>query len=286
MKLIDFITEIGIKHRQLLAIFGALKEVVLPNDADIERKVGEIFTNIGVELIEIPFSFESAKSSFLKTIKIQPPNSPNCQQFKDGVIWADCCRLLDEDNVFLVTEDKAFYDDKKYSKGLVANLKDEASERKHSLSIFPSLSELLNDLRVDVPLDTDKLISSFFQQYREIINEIQKRNGFQLGDLDKVSKELYITENTNELFLEFTISFNCVDVTGENRFHGKLLLDGKGIYSLNEEAFSNLIISGEKLSYQQENGEERVVQNYVFLAGSAILGHREVKHIIRYQLDQ
>ena len=51
----------------MLVAFGALKELVLPSDEEIDKKVKEIFTNVGLDLIEIPFALESARSSFLKS---------------------------------------------------------------------------------------------------------------------------------------------------------------------------------------------------------------------------
>ena len=57
----DYIEEIKKNHRQLLNIFGTLKEIVLPDEAAIEARVGEVFSSLGVELLEIPFSFESAR---------------------------------------------------------------------------------------------------------------------------------------------------------------------------------------------------------------------------------
>jgi hypothetical protein len=90
--------EIAKNYRQLLAAFGSLKELVIPSDAEIDRKVEEIFANVGLDLMEIPLSLESARSSFLKTIAGVPP-SAGAQQFKDWVLWADCVRLLQDDDV-------------------------------------------------------------------------------------------------------------------------------------------------------------------------------------------
>ena len=53
----------------------------------------KLFSSLGVEVIDVAFSLESARSSFLKTIKKLPP-SATTQQFKDGVLWADCLNLL------------------------------------------------------------------------------------------------------------------------------------------------------------------------------------------------
>ena len=92
-RLNEFIDNIRNNHRQLLTVFGKLKEMVLPEASAVEDKIASIFNDVGVEIIEIPFSFESARSSFLKTLRKEPP-SHNNQQFKDGVLWADCVELL------------------------------------------------------------------------------------------------------------------------------------------------------------------------------------------------
>jgi hypothetical protein len=75
--LTDFVRTLGDNHRNLLTIFGSLKELVLPDDAQVEAKVAEMFANMGIELLEIPFSLESARDSFLKTIFKEPPSDQN-----------------------------------------------------------------------------------------------------------------------------------------------------------------------------------------------------------------
>jgi len=62
------IEKIQSSHRQLLAIFGRLKEVVLPTDDQIEEVISKVFSNLGVEIQEIPFTLESAKASLIRTI--------------------------------------------------------------------------------------------------------------------------------------------------------------------------------------------------------------------------
>ena len=91
-------------HNQLLSIFGELKEIVLPSDNEIKERIDIVFDSMKIEIIEEPFTIESARSSFLKTIKKEPP-SLHSQQFKDGVIWNDCIKYLDKDDLFLITND-------------------------------------------------------------------------------------------------------------------------------------------------------------------------------------
>ena len=81
----------------------------------------KIFSQVKVKIVELPFTFESAKSSFIKIIDKQPPSNTT-EEFRDGVIWADCLSLLKSDDVYLITNDKHFYNSRSYDKGLQKTL--------------------------------------------------------------------------------------------------------------------------------------------------------------------
>ncbi len=55
-RLKEFTKTISDNHRQLLVAFGTLKEVVLPTDAEIDRKAQDIFANVAVEGTQPPDS--------------------------------------------------------------------------------------------------------------------------------------------------------------------------------------------------------------------------------------
>ncbi len=96
--LIKYREDIRSNYNRMLAIFGQMKEIVMPEDEAIEKKIEEIFNFHKDRLIRVPFDFEGAKSSFDKIIKNLPPNSDSNQQFKDGVIWANCLKLAEVGN--------------------------------------------------------------------------------------------------------------------------------------------------------------------------------------------
>jgi hypothetical protein len=243
---------------------------VLPTDEQVDQKVQEIFANSGIETLEVAFSLESAKSSFPKTIE-KLPHSDRTQEFKDGVLWADCCRLLEDDDVCLVTSDKAFYAARDYSKELATNLTEEVSAAKHSIRLFTSLGELLKDLKTEVALDIDSLANTLIQEQRTTIESTLSRNGFQLGERMSVSRALYVTERPNILYLKFTLEFACDDITSEGPLEGRLLLEGVGSYDVEDGSFADLRNFGENLSFRLRDGADRIVRNTVILAGSMIL---------------
>ena len=121
-------------YRQLLTACGKLREIILPTEEEIQAKVEELFSSIGVQQKQIPFSLESARSALSKTIQKESP-CDKTQEFKDAAIWADCVTLLATDEVVLVTNNKAFYKDRTYEKGLAPNLADETKHLPNRICI-------------------------------------------------------------------------------------------------------------------------------------------------------
>ncbi len=115
------VAKIRDNHQRLLAVFGRLDEIALPSDAAIDAKVYEVFQTLGVACVDVPFCLDSARSSFLKTIDKLAPSDRD-QQFKDGVLWADCVALLRDDDVSLVSADKVFFHQRDYAQGRAKNL--------------------------------------------------------------------------------------------------------------------------------------------------------------------
>jgi hypothetical protein len=282
--LLDHIKTIEDSYRQLLGTFGRLREVVLPSTEEVQRKIQELFESIDVPKIEIPFSEKSARSSFLKTINKTPP-SDKTQEFKDGVLWADCLALLVSADVTLVTSDKAFYRDRKYENGLAANLAAEAAEHPNRIQIVPTLSAFMETLSTIVTLDDDLLASAVVSSYATSINDIISRNGFALGPRIRSSSQLFATENSTELFLEYSISYACIDLRGEGRRDAELLLTGDCMYSVATESFSVMRSTGESLKYRMPDGSEKENRNVYAFGANLVFGHREVTSQVRYKLD-
>jgi hypothetical protein len=282
-KLRTFVANVRDNHRQLLAVFGKLKEIVLPDDTAIENKIAEIFSGVGVELLKIEFSFESARSSFLKTIDKLPPNDQT-QQFKDGVLWADCIGLLEQDEVFLVTSDSAFFHQRKYEEGLAKNLLAETAGKTHQLKVFRSVSELLADIRTEVAIDEVLLVQSFMKRHGQLVDDMLRRNSFRLEQVSQIEKTLYITESPTVLYIEFAINIPCSDLSDQNRTGAVMHLKGTGSYDVEAGKYDDMRITGQKLDFLLADGTSKQSVNHILAAASIVIGHRDVVHDVRYQL--
>jgi PIN domain len=283
--LTKYVGELEKNYRQLLTVFGKLKELVLPDAETIEAKVAAVFGECQLELLEIPLSLESARSSFLKVVDKIPPNKDKDQQFKDGVIWADCVRLLETADVYLVTEDKGFYKGREPKNGLAEALKLEVKNAKHAIYVFDTLSALLQEIRTEVRLDEKTLVSQFWENNRQSIESILERNDFVVVDDPEVTTDLYVTEDPNRLYTEFRIFHRCEDLLSDGRSDAILLLKGDCTYLVDEKLFSTFRNHGEELSYKTKEGEEKSQLIGVLCADDAVVGHRFIEHSIKYKLD-
>jgi len=276
-------SEIRKNHRQLLSIFGRLKEVVLPDEKAINDCVAGLFEKVSADTLEIPFSLESANQALDKVIRGVPPSGPKKQQFKDGVIWADCLVLLDTDDVVLVTGDRDFYENKQIEKGLAANLRQEAAEWSHQIQIFSTITDLLEEIQEPVDIDTSALVQEFCGETQESISRLLEENGFETSGNPTVKVSSFVTEKPDNLFIQFEIVFGCNDLTGGERKHAILTLSGEATFETTDQKFLGFRNQGESLDYIDADGEQQK-KNVIFMVGNVVIGHRSVEHIVRHKL--
>jgi len=204
------------QHGRLLRLFGQLRELSLPAEDAIDAVIAKVFGELGVEMIEVPFSLPSARSSFLKTIRKLPP-SDSTQEFKDGVLWSDCVELLEIDDVCLITNDKAFYANHEVARGLAPELAAELTGKSHRLTIMGQLSDLLNQVRVDYDISVETISEELLHGSRERLVAQLATNGFSLGEITAAERKLFATENPRMLFVEFQVVYGCPDLKNAGR---------------------------------------------------------------------
>lgn len=268
--------------RQLLAIFGELKELVLPSADEIEGIVSGVFSELDVTVRDIPFTESTARDSFLRTVRKIPPSDKN-QQFKDGVIWADCLDLLAEDHVCLVTKDKAFYENREYANGLASELQREIADKSNNFRLFANLAELLKNVKSDYEIDEEKLVEAYLNENLDVIDQMSASSGFSLTGNRSCTTKLYATEEATRLFVEFEIRFDCRDDETEAA-SGEILAKGIATLHTVDNEFENVSRRGEQLLIYAGEDLESIVQNTVVAVGGAVLGHRTVRHAIRHEL--
>lgn len=277
------IDEIKKNHRQLLSVFGKIKEIILPTAEEVETLIPQVFSNLQVKIENFPFTFDSARASLIRTIKKIPPSNKN-QQFKDGVLWENCLEMLKMDDVCLVSNDKAFYKLRNYDEGLADELKQDIEKCSKKFKIFPRLASLLSEIKTEVQIEPEILIEAYINQNSEQMNVMVSKESFAMEGEPKTKLKIFATEDPTILYFDFTIEFPCIDISNEGRKGALIFVSGEGKYNAEEKAIIKLTTLGETLSHQLLDGTEKKLQNIVCGVMNGFIGHRTVEHSVKHKL--
>ena len=208
-------------HRQLLKVFHKLQPLALPSEDDIRGVVSRIVANFDVPIREVEFNRDVARSSMIKLIRRIPPSRTK-EEFRDGVIWAHCLELLDEGEVYLVTRDKDFYDQRSYQNGLASELVSEMEKcsRVNRVILMKDLNDLLSEIRVPLELPMAQLFESIRDRESEAVAKILVPHGFETVGSVRGEVHCFATENADQVYFDFRLSQPCRDSTGSGRASG------------------------------------------------------------------
>lgn len=270
-------------HRKLLTVFGKLQRIHLPSEEEVREVVAGIVPSIDVPVREVPLDLAAARSALMKVIRGTPPSNKDKEQFRDGVIWAHCLDLLIEDDVYLVTKDTDYYEQRKYENGMAHELIREMEQRsqEHQVILVRSMEELLAEISIPTNLTSEQVFGLLAAEDRETMNEILASNGFDLcGDV-KGDVKCFATEKADRMYFTFTLTHPCKDSTDSGRSPGDLRIDGYGFLDPNRGTAEEIGVSRVSLVYPdwEPSGIPRGVVNL-----SAHAGGPDV-HRIRFPLD-
>jgi hypothetical protein len=279
----EAIDHVNSGNRRLLALFGSMKEIVLPNAEEIEALISGVFTGLRIEIMDVSFSLESARSSFLKTIQRVPP-SDKTQEFKDGVLWADCLRLLEQDDVLFASHDKAFCASREYGKGLAENLLDELKSKAKQLTFTHSIAGVLAHVQTEIHIDKAWFASVVRERAHSGADGLLSRAGTEVSGEPRVRWELFATENPELLYFTYDIEIPCTDLTGAGRTNIRLLLDGTGTFRPQPPEIAEARTGAETLTFTNVDGTVGQLKN-IYAIGNVVIGHRTITHAVRHRLD-
>lgn len=278
----EAIADVAKGNRQLLALFGSMKEVVLPTKREIDALVSDVFTRLGVEILDVPFTLESARSSFIKTVQKVPP-SDKTQEFKDGVLWANCLDLLDQHDVLLASQDKAFCSNRELGKGLAANLLAEAAQKPHKLTLVHSVTDVLKHVETEISIDERWLLSAIKERSHTNACGLLTRGGAEISGEGKLQYNLFTTENPDNLYIKYVASTPCTDITGEGRTDMRLIRQGSGTLRPSIPELFAVQVEDDELSFINSDGTPSQLKN-AYLSANLVVGHRTIDYSVRHPL--
>lgn len=275
-------TNIKDSHGRLLRHVGALRELVLPSQDELQEAAISAFESARLDLLDVPFSLEAARASLEKCIAGAPPSGPKDQQFKDGVVWADCIRLAAGSPVLLVTADKGFFRNRSYEDGLAQNLAAESGATKHGVTIAHELAAVLDLFRTPVTIDYGALGASIPEEMWDKVKNWIGQQGFVVGGLISGNHRLFATDDPSTAHLEFDLSYDCVH---PDEREGTLVFRGESTYLPDSGTYGPVQQRGEEFEFVEANGEKRTIRA-IYGTAEITLGHRTIRHHVRAAIER
>lgn len=265
-ELLSLRKQIVTAHRKLLPVLGKLQPLYLPSEEDIREAVEHRVLGIDVPARRLPLNVEAARSSMMKIVGRVPP-SKGSEQFCDGVIWAHCLELSAEGDVYLVSADTAFFEQRKYDKGLAHELEDEINERAgtREVKLVRDLTDLLKEIRIPIDLSVRDVFDAIRVLQGETIDELLGEHGFQLAGDPVGHVTCFATEKAEETYFRFDVSHRCKDATERGRRAGTLKLKGFGFLDIVSKEASEVNLSNMLLDYPDWNPEKILRRGIHFL---------------------
>ena len=237
-------------HRQLLPLLGKLQPIALPTEDKIRETITSIIPDFDVPIREIPFNLDAARSSMMKLLRKIPP-SKSSEQFRDGVIWEHCLELLNEGDVYLVSEDKDFYSERNYEKGMAPELAKEMQQRSktYKVTLRQNLTRLLAEIGMPIRLNCSQIFESILAQESEAVEDILMPHEFELCGGVEGDVNCFATEEAETVYFTFSLAHPCRDSTGVGRRDGELKLKGSGFLDPETKTPTKVQLSNIRLEY-------------------------------------
>ncbi len=163
--------------------------------------------------------------------------------------------MAKSDDVILVTKDKAFFDKREYKNGLAATLLHEAKSQGCNISIYSSLTELIKDIKSDVPVNEEKLLDAIHKETYEKLKSLADRNDFYLKDITSKKFELYATTDPNEVSVVFCLRYDLEDYKPDSRINPYAESRGEFVLNISTYNIKNFFNKGElSVFYSWEAG--------------------------------
>lgn len=225
--------EIRRRFRELRHILGAHRPYEAPFEDGITKAIGTRLEELAPLFDRVPMTLEHAQSALRRVNEETPPNGPKNQQFKDSLIWEAVLDLGSRYDLYFVTNDGGFYQDKE-KKRLAANLKEDCRKREVSLRIYSELRPLLEALRADMPdIDRHQIAKAAYAAVEAEVATDAARYAMRLGRLVESEISPFITENHDILAVQFRLIPEAIDLEEDGqRSELELCAEGQCGYSI------------------------------------------------------
>jgi hypothetical protein len=197
---------------ELRQIFGTAQEVERRSDEDVGQALDDRIYQLQSVLTVVEHSGDDFRAAAQMVMAYRPPNQTG-QQYRDSLMWQTILHLVEEDEVFLVTNDGGFYANKA-SDTLHPTLADEVSERGgEEVVLFRNVEALLSYWGSEtVPQELiDQINDNVAEAVADAILEPVGEKGWAVWTCTSNSATFYLTENPDRFAVSSELEYELID---------------------------------------------------------------------------
>ena len=240
---------------------------------DLSRALGDRLERLRPMLMEIPFAEDHGRRALNRVLDKLPPNGPKNQQFKDSAIWEAIKDLAKGYQVWFVTGDNGFFEDRDKTKGLSLSLAEELAANEWVVRLIHTddLDDVLEELQGGMSRPSSVVA---IEDLEELVRVYAERSATEhvgrLGHFTGAGMRVFTTGEKGELVVSFLISFEIRSLL-EDGGRGDLVLSGTADYSEDTEQLSGVRIASEEIHWPAKNTTIRIGHGlYAGLPGIAV----------------
>lgn len=221
--------------RIISTLTDSLFPASIPADAALEKKVLDRLRELEPILVRVPFTLEHARGALEMVNAKVAPNGEKNQQFKDSAIWQAVLALSSDYCVRLVTNDRAFLDNRNDpSMGLAKNLQEDCSKRGVRVGIYCDLAVCVKEIRRDAPtVDHSLLCSLVLPSVETPLRMEAARNKVLIGDILNTDITAFRIAKGDRLAVDYKITAQCEQdssISRGNRTNIRAIIHGSCYY--------------------------------------------------------
>jgi hypothetical protein len=270
------------------AIAGKSAEVPLPSAAEIDVAVASRIEEFGplIERLDPPHNLWEAALD--RVIKRLPPNQGREEQFRDSLIWETAVDRATEEEVVLISNDKAFYDASRGDQlhgDLAAELNGLGLGSR--VSAYRSIDSFLRAAgEALLTFDLPAVIAAVDIICREHAADGPADLGYEPRELALPLVRVFATERPGTLAVAFDMRYAVDDVpllSGDILPRALLSIKGTGEVSTETWVPTNVQWGSEQIV--NDRGERLPARGNVYANAHIALGTKYVPYEVRYELS-
>jgi len=273
------------KGYELIEILcGERDDYRLPDENQIEAAILKRLQQLKPVIERTPFEFSHAKAALIRVMYGTPPNGPKNQQFKDSCIWETIKELASDNVVYFITEDKAFFNENNYNKGINNILESELDGKK--VVIYSKIESFLDKMRQEQPaFDSDRIADLIKEKVEKMLPDSQMKNWVQINSISDKSIKAFLTEEPNSIAMSFRIEFTLtlLDPMSNSHTEGKGVIEGEGTLLVKNCSINNIQL---KTISTYNLGGDLLSRSVTICGGSgAVIGRKVVPFRRKHPLN-